>query len=140
MVKGQPTPSFLSDTERAALQKIAQVESGMDSQRASALLLIDRSTSYRVAGEQSGLTLGQVRYALIRYRKLGLAMFPPLPVEEQPNEQEVDIKNEKQPVKKKKKKKKDKKKVKKKKSKKKNPDSKKKKGKDKKTAQKKKKK
>lgn len=139
MVKGQPTPSFLSDTERAALQKIAQLESGMDSQRANALLLIDRSISYREAGEKSGLTLGQARYALIRYRRIGLAMFPPQPVVEQPKEQKVKSKNKKKPVKKDKKKKKEKKKAEKKKSKKRNPDSKKKKDKKKKTARKKKK-
>ena len=81
MAKEQSIPFSLSDTERAECQRVAQTESAPHDQRASALLLIDSGDTHREAGMKTGLSIGQVRYALNRFRRLGLALFPSPPVE-----------------------------------------------------------
>jgi len=45
-------------------------------QRAQALLALDDGSTQKEAGLRSGLTLGQVRYSLRRFRKMGLEIFP----------------------------------------------------------------
>jgi hypothetical protein len=56
------------------------------SQRAQILLLIDSGETHAEAAKQTGLSIGQVRYALNRFRKRGLSMFPGLPEEDQISE------------------------------------------------------
>jgi hypothetical protein len=46
------------------------------SQRAQALLAIDEGTTQAAAGQQAGLTKGQVRYWLTKFRKVRIAIFP----------------------------------------------------------------
>jgi hypothetical protein len=116
MAKEQSIPFSLSDTERAECQRVAQTESAPHDQRASALLLIDSGDTHREAGMKTGLSIGQVRYALNRFRTLGFALFPSPPVEKV-KEVKIKIKREEEkPAKKKaKKEKKEKKRSKKKK-------------------------
>jgi hypothetical protein len=45
-------------------------------QRASALLAVDSGKTMQQAAEENGLTLGQVRYWVGRFRKLGVDIFP----------------------------------------------------------------
>ncbi len=82
MANEQPTPSFLSESERTECGRVAQSDSALHSQRAKALLMVDSGLTHREAGMKSGLSIGQVRYILNRYRKIGLAVFPPPPVDD----------------------------------------------------------
>ncbi len=66
---------LLSSEERAVLSQIATKEPP-HSRRAQALLAIDEGTTQTEAGRQAGLTLGQVRYWLIKFRKSGMSTFP----------------------------------------------------------------
>jgi len=76
---------LLNAEERTICEQIAIGET-LDSQRAQALLIVDDGATQAEAGEQSGLTLYQVKYCLTRYRKLGMAMFPPVaPAAAQPD-------------------------------------------------------
>ena len=111
MAKEQPIVFLLSDTERAECKRVAQLKLKPHSQRANALLMIESGLTHREAGAKTGLSMGQVRYALNRFRKLGPAMFPPPPVEkrEKAVKQEINTEEEK-PVSKKLKKEKKKKK------------------------------
>ena len=68
---------LLNAEDRSICEKVAIGET-LDSQRAQALLIVDDGATQAEAGEQSGLTLYQVKYCLTRYRKLGMAMFPPV--------------------------------------------------------------
>ena len=110
MAKEQSIPFLLSDTERAECKRIAQTESGLHSRRASALLMIDDGATHREAGTKMGLSIGQVRYALNRFRKLGLAIFPPPPVQKKKDVKEKIKIDEEKPITKKAKKEKKKKK------------------------------
>lgn len=110
MAKEQPIVFLLSDTERAECKRVAQLKLKPHSQRANALLMIESGLTHREAGAKTGLSMGQVRYALNRFRKLGPAIFPPPPVErEKAVKQEINTEEEK-PVSKKLKKEKKKKK------------------------------
>ena len=66
---------MLSSEERAVLSQIAAKEPP-HSARAQALLAIDEGTTQTEAGRQAGLTHGQVRYWLIKFRKSGMSAFP----------------------------------------------------------------
>ena len=90
--KNQEVPDkefkLLSSEERAVFSQIAATEPP-HSQRAQALLVINEGATQAEAGRQSGLTIGQVRYWLGRFRKNGLSIFPEeLLVQE---EEEADI-------------------------------------------------
>jgi hypothetical protein len=98
--------NVLTSAERAACQKIAGADAGVTSQRAAALLAVADGATRVQASVQSGLTPGQVGYAVTLFRRKGLAMFPDL-LEVEPPEETA------QPKKKAKKKGKDKKKPKK---------------------------
>ena len=140
MAKDHLTPSFLSAAQRDECTRIAEIKRTPHSQRATALLLIDSGSTHREAGAQTGLSIGQVRYALNRFRKFGLAIFPPPPEEqEKVMKKKSKAKITKPKAKKKKKKKEEKKKGKKVKKEKKSAELKKKKGKKKKKDKKKKK-
>lgn len=67
-------PSLLSDAQRALCQAMAK-QPAPDGPRAKALLALDQGNTQQQAAEQSGLSLGQVRYCLRRFRAVGLAMF-----------------------------------------------------------------
>jgi len=77
--KNQETPQketrLLSSEERATLGQVA-TQDPPHSQRAQALLAIDEGATQAAAGQQAGLTKGQVRYWLGKFRKDGTAIFP----------------------------------------------------------------
>lgn len=110
MAKEPSIHLLLSDTERAECKRVAQTESGLHSRRARALLMIGDGATHREAGTKAGLSMGQVRYALNRFRKLGLAIFPPPPVEKKKDVKQKTKIDEERPVTKKAKKEKKKKK------------------------------
>lgn len=74
-VNPQPESIFLSPQERAACQLLSTGKAP-HSQRASALLALDQGVTQAQAAENTGLTLGQVRYWLGRFREVRLAIFP----------------------------------------------------------------
>ena len=78
---------LLSSEERAVLSQIATKEPP-HSRRAQALLAIDEGTTQTEAGRQAGLTHGQVRYWLGKFRKEGTSIFPEELVNEAQPEQE----------------------------------------------------
>ena len=66
---------LLSLEERVVFKQLAAREAPW-SQRAQALLALDEGATQAEAGSQAGLTLGQVRYWLGRYREDGLSIVP----------------------------------------------------------------
>lgn len=66
---------WLSAEERAVLGQFASKESPFG-QRAQALLALDGGATQAEAGQQAGLTKGQVRYWLTKFRRDGMDMFP----------------------------------------------------------------
>jgi hypothetical protein len=70
---------LLSESERSECSKIVDLAIVLISQRAQALLLIDSGGTHADAARQTGLSIGQVRYALNRFKQRGLLMFPELP-------------------------------------------------------------
>ena len=57
-------------------RQVAALEQGTLSQRAAALLAVDEGMTRAQAAAQTGLTPGQVSYAVTLFRRDGLAMFP----------------------------------------------------------------
>jgi len=113
MAKEQSPTSFLTESERMECGRIAQTDSGLSGQRAKAILMVDSGLTHREAGLKAGLSIGQVRYILNRYRRIGLDVFPASPpVSEKPsvNQQKSTKKTKRADGKQKKGKKKDKKK------------------------------
>lgn len=66
---------LLTGKKRNICRKIASLEKGLVRKRAVALLAVDDGLTQISAAEKSGLTLGQVRYALRIYRKKNLLLF-----------------------------------------------------------------
>jgi hypothetical protein len=66
---------LLSSEERDILSQIASMEPPHSS-RAQALLAINEGTSQAEAGRKAGLTKGQLRYWLGKFRKERLLIFP----------------------------------------------------------------
>jgi hypothetical protein len=66
---------LLSPEERGVCKQLAAGEAPW-SQRAQALLALDEGATQAQAGSQAGLTQGQVRYWLGRFRKDGLSIVP----------------------------------------------------------------
>ncbi|CAG35432.1 unknown protein [Desulfotalea psychrophila LSv54] len=66
---------LLSLSERTICEKVAQQEVISDSKRATALLSIDDGMTQTQAAKASSMTLGQLRYALVLFKKSGLQMF-----------------------------------------------------------------
>lgn len=66
---------LLNSQEQAALRQITAQDSPFG-QRAQALLAIDQGVTQPAAAQLSGLTLGQVRYWLEKFRKDRLSIFP----------------------------------------------------------------
>jgi hypothetical protein len=71
----QTAGKLLSPEEREVFKQLAAGEAPW-SQRALALLALDQGVTQVEAGELSGLTQGQVKYWLGRYRQNGLSIFP----------------------------------------------------------------
>ena len=67
-------PSLLSSTQRTFCQTRAD-QPAPNGPRARALLALDQGNTQQQAAEQSGLSLGQVRYCLRRFRTVALEMF-----------------------------------------------------------------
>ena len=72
----QNETTLLSRQEREACATVVAKNIARVSQRAQALLLIDEGQSQAETVQKTGLTIGQVRYAILRFKKIGLAMFP----------------------------------------------------------------
>lgn len=73
----QPTSaSLLTTKEKATCQRLAKLNIDLISQRAEALLLLDQGHTQTEAAQQTGLTLGQLRYLCSRYRQKKMAIFP----------------------------------------------------------------
>ena len=66
---------LFSPAERAACEQAAAGTAPF-SQRALALLALDEGATQKDAAQQSGQTLGQVRYWLRKFRKERMAIFP----------------------------------------------------------------
>lgn len=71
----QKESGLLSSEERVIFSQIATKEQPYSS-RAQALLAIDEGATQTEAGQQAGLTKGQLRYWLGKFRKDGTAIFP----------------------------------------------------------------
>lgn len=90
--------NILTPEEVGICQKLAKLDIKLVSQRAQALLLINDGTTQADTAETSGLTIGQVRYLMIIFRKDGINIFPEkllsalvttTPEETEPDEKEV---------------------------------------------------
>ena len=105
---GQQIAMLLSPEARAACERIAAGDAPW-SQRAQALLAVDEGATRAEAGQRAGLTQGQVKYWLGRFRLDQLSIFPEagLPVDAAENEKNAAKAKEK-PKQKSKKAKKDK--------------------------------
>lgn len=66
---------LLTVEERAILENIAKGPD-LDAQRAAALLALDGGQTQTIVAEQTGLTLGQVRYSVQKFRAQRLGAFP----------------------------------------------------------------
>ena len=66
---------LLSSQEHGTCVRISEGDT-IHSQRAQALLAIDEGASQRQAAQRAGLTRGQARYWLGKYRKMRLDIFP----------------------------------------------------------------
>ena len=73
--KGQAAGKLFNPKERAVCERVAAGEAPWG-QRAQALLALDEGATQVEAGDRAGLTLGQVRYWLDRFRQDGLSIFP----------------------------------------------------------------
>jgi hypothetical protein len=74
---------LLTADERVACIHLTAQE-GVDGQRARALLAIDDGATQSAAAEQAGLTEGQLRYFLGKFRQERLAAFPDYLIEASP--------------------------------------------------------
>jgi outer membrane biosynthesis protein TonB len=70
-----PVEKLLKPNEVSVCKKIAASDD-LDGQRAAALLAIHSGESQAIAADASGLSLGQVRYIVKRFRELGLEALP----------------------------------------------------------------
>ena len=70
------------------------------SQRARALLALDGGATQIEAGQISGLTKGQVRYWLAKFREIRLSIFPPELIDRQSNLQAINSTDESEELKK----------------------------------------
>ena len=69
------TSALLTKSQQQACKQHATA-STVDGKRARALLAVHGGASQAQAAAESGLTLGQVRYWLAKFRRDGLAIFP----------------------------------------------------------------
>lgn len=69
-------PRLLSLEQQAICQRLSALEIEDVSQRAQALLILEGGSTQPEAAEQSGLSIGQIRYMVKRFKEKGLDMFP----------------------------------------------------------------
>lgn len=67
-----PRPALLKPREVTVCKQLAASQQA-DSGRATALLAIHHGATHAVAASESGLSAGQVKYILTRFRRLGLS-------------------------------------------------------------------
>lgn len=95
------TSTLLNQEQQTICQDIAAKKSGIDSQRAEALLAVDSGQTQAKAAEISGLTAGQVRYLITNFKKKGLDIFPEeLRIAKKPAEKEAPVQEKKTKAKK----------------------------------------
>ena len=68
--------TLLMEKERVICRKVAGTNEAPHNQRAQALLALNEGLSQAQAGERAGLTLGQVKYCLSKFRQQRLDFFP----------------------------------------------------------------
>jgi len=68
--------NLFSQKDKAVCENIVKIGDSINAKRAKALLLIDSGNTHIEAAENSTLSIGQVRYALAKFRSIGLAFFP----------------------------------------------------------------
>jgi hypothetical protein len=73
--------TFLTAQEQAACMQKANSET-LHGQRAQALLALNEGNTLSQAAKKAGLSAGQVKYWVARFRKAGLDIFPDAIVEE----------------------------------------------------------
>ncbi len=66
---------LLTPSQRTACMRVTLKDAPF-SERAHALLEIDKGSTQAAAAELSGLSIGQVKYWVARFRELGLDIFP----------------------------------------------------------------
>lgn len=91
MMSPQSEQTLLTPTEREALKMIS-TGSVPHNQRAVALLAIDDGATQAQAAELAGLSRGQVKYWLAKYRQVRLEIFPQAETAAEREEQIVDTK------------------------------------------------
>ena len=74
--EGPITGNLLTPEERAACASIATKSDDLWGQRARALLAVDEGATQAAAGEQAGLTAGQVQYWVGKFRRGQVNIFP----------------------------------------------------------------
>ncbi|MBW1635605.1 MAG: hypothetical protein JRC87_06115 [Deltaproteobacteria bacterium] len=67
---------LLTHQERELCEKIAELNIVLVSRRARALLMLDDGHTQAKSAELSSLTVGQLRYLLILFKKRGTDLFP----------------------------------------------------------------
>jgi len=68
-------PIILTNAEIKKCNDIKDKQQGLANKRATTLLLINVGNTYTQAAEQTGLTIGQVRYLVTAYKNKGIALF-----------------------------------------------------------------
>lgn len=67
---------LLSIADKEICTQLKNLDSSDASQRAAALLFINDGATQTEAAEKSGLTIGQIRYLVKRFKEKGIEMFP----------------------------------------------------------------
>ncbi len=68
--------NLLTPKNKVICEEIAKGEDSLHSKRAKALLSLNEGNTQAKAAQDSDLSVGQVRYALAKYRSVGAALFP----------------------------------------------------------------
>ena len=71
----QNKESLLTSAEQEICQKIVALDTELAGSRAATLLALNQGLTRAETSRQTGLTLGQIRYLLTRFRKMRLALF-----------------------------------------------------------------
>ena len=111
-VKTKGNEGMLTLKEGAFCRKLAALDKNLATQRATALLALDEGITRAEAAAKAGLTVGQLRYLLARFRLKRLEMFSDELLGKEPTQEakaKEKVKSKKKPEKPKKKKKKNKK-------------------------------
>jgi hypothetical protein len=72
----QISDKLLTAAELAVCQKITALDTELAGRRAAILVAINEGSTQAQASEQTGLTVGQIRYLLTTFRRKRLAIFP----------------------------------------------------------------